>query len=334
MHFSKNARPISASSPDVREGYGRIATASLLMRKTFGYWLLAIRPKTLSISVVPVLLGCALAWSETRQLDLWLLAITLVAAILIQIGTNLHNDVADFEKGSDRSTSRLGPPRATAEGWLTASQVRLAAFLSFGLAFLVGCYLVWRGGWPILTVGIASIAAGLAYTGGPRPLAYRGMGEIFVLLFFGLVAVGGTYFLQTGGLSAHAVLMGAIIGMPAAAVLVVNNYRDQANDRKAGKHTLAVRYGNTFSRAEYAMLMLIPFIMLAGLWFATEFDAAALLPWIALPWALMLVRRFWVLPIGPAFNSLLAATAVFQLVFGILISIALLVASRSVDVIA
>ena len=295
------------------------------------YWLLAIRPRTLTISVVPVCLGCALAWAETGEIDVLLMLATVAAAVLIQIGTNLHNDVADFERGTDDPATRFGPSRVTAEGWLSAAQVRGGTHLSFAAALLLGLYLIWQGGWPILLVGLASFAAALAYTGGPRPLAYIGLGELFVWLFFGVVAVGGSYFLQVGGVGANALLAGTIIGMPAAAVLVVNNYRDLDSDRSAGKNTLAVRYGRVFSRGEYAALMLVPFVLLAG-WQATMQPRGwLLLPWLTLPWALWLVQRFRRLPAGPEFNSLLAITAMFQFALGLLLALAFVCTARLVD---
>ena len=301
------------------------------MSKAFTYWLLAIRPKTLTISVVPVGLGCALAWSETGKIDVLLMLVTLAAAMCIQIGTNLHNDVADFERGTDDAATRLGPSRVTAEGWLSAAWVRIGAYLSFAAALLLGVYLIWQGGWPILLAGLASVVAAVAYTGGPRPLAYIGLGELFVWFFFGVVAVGGSYFLQAGGVGPGALLAGTIIGMPAAAVLVVNNYRDLDNDRSAGKNTLAVRYGRGFSRVEYAALMLVPFLLLAGWQMTMQPHGGLLLPWLTLPWALWLVQRFRSLPAGPAFNGLLAVTAMFQFTLGLLLALALVLSARMVE---
>lgn len=289
-------------------------------------WIVAIRPKTLTIAVVPVLAATALAWSEAGVVNWTVMLAAVTAAVLIQVGTNLHNDAADFEQGADDSMTRLGPPRATAEGWLTPRQVRRAAVLCFLLAALSGVYLIWIGGWPILITGLLSIGAGIAYTGGPKPIAYVGLGELFVFVFFGLVAVCGTYYLQTHALSWSAWITGALVGMPAAAVLVVNNYRDLKNDKDAGKHTLAVRLGPHSTRIEYALLMLLPFALLplipemrhSGVWIA--------LPLLLIPWALYLVRRFQKDPIGPSFNHLLAATAQFQLALGLLLSLSLIAA--------
>jgi len=289
------------------------------------YWLLAIRPKTLTIAVVPVLVGSALAWADAGSLMWSVVAAALVGAVLIQAGTNLHNDAADFERGADDLATRLGPPRATAQGWLSSNAVRRAATLSFMLAGAIGAYLVWVGGWPILAVGLASIAAGLAYTGGPRPVAYSALGEFFVWLFFGLVAVVGSYYLQTGGISGSALVAGAMVGMPAAAVLVVNNYRDLDNDRRVGKNTLAVRLGRQASQVEYALLMLAPFSLLVLLSAFSGSGWWPVLPLVVLPWALVLVKRFRLESAGPAFNQLLAATARFQLGFGLLLCLGLVV---------
>ncbi len=280
---------------------------------------MAVRPKTLTVAVVPVLVGSALAWGEEGRIVWPVVVAALVGAVLIQAGTNLHNDAADFQRGADDRATRLGPPRVTAEGWLSATEVHRAATLSFVGSGLVGVYLVWVGGWPILLIGLLSIAAGVAYTGGPRPIAYSGFGEFFVWFFFGLVAVSGSYFLQTGRVSTNTLLAGAIIGMPAAAVLVVNNYRDLENDRRARKHTLAVRLGRRASRIEYAGLMLLPFILLAFVRFAGAAWWWTMLPWLVLPWALFLVKQFRTEQPGPGFNRLLASTARFQFVFGLLL---------------
>ncbi len=288
------------------------------------HWLLAVRPKTLTIAVVPVLVGTTLGWIDGGRLNWGVAGAALLVALLIQAGTNLHNDAADFARGADDPGTRLGPPRATAQGWLRAEQVRRGALACFGLALATGGYLVWSGGWPILVVGLLSILAGLAYTGGPRPIAYTGLGEAFVWVFFGVVAVAGSYYLQTAGLNRDALLAGTIIGMPAAAVLVVNNYRDLDNDRLAGRRTLAVRFGRRASQVEYGLLMLLPFALLLGLGGPGGLGWNALLPYLALPWAVVLVRRFRKEAPGPAFNTLLAGTARFQLAFSLLLCLGLL----------
>jgi 1,4-dihydroxy-2-naphthoate octaprenyltransferase len=283
-------------------------------------WWLAIRPKTLTVSLVPVMVGSCLAYAETGTM-LWLpLLAALAAAMLIQVGTNLHNDVSDFERGAD-GAERIGPPRATASGWLAPAVVRRAALACFGLAMLLGVYLVWHGGWPILLLGLASVAAGWAYTGGPRPIAYSALGELFVWLFFGLGAVMGSYYLQTPRLGWNVFFAASMIGLFAAAVIVVNNYRDFDNDRRIGKNTLAVRLGRLGSRVEYAFLLFVPYLLLPAL----VHLKGGWLPALTLPWAAFLVLRFWREAPGPAFNRILAQTAQLQLGFGILLSMGLLI---------
>src|SRR6478735_8273421 len=227
-------------------------------------WAMASRPHTLTISINPVLVGCSLVWAETGRIDIPLMLLSGLGALLLQMGTNLDNDVSDFERGTDRA-GRLGLPRATAQGLLTAGQVRGASRACFALATAIGLGLAWHGGWPILIAGIASAAAALSYSGGPRPISYTPFGDVVVWLFFGLVAVGGTYYLQTGSLSSGALTAATLVGFPATAVLVVNNYRDLDPDAQVGKRTLAVCLGRAFTRWEYAVLMLGPFLLLAVL---------------------------------------------------------------------
>ncbi|WJW75971.1 1,4-dihydroxy-2-naphthoate polyprenyltransferase [Thiohalobacter sp. IOR34] len=284
-------------------------------------WLLAIRPKTLSLAVTPVLVGTALAWAEQRAFAWGPLLAALGAALLIQAGTNLHNDAADFERGAD-GPDRLGPRRVTAEGWLSPARVRMGAHLSFAAALLLGAYLVRVGGWPILLLGLVSLAAGYAYTGGPKPIAYTPLGELFVLLFFGIAAVAGSSYLQTYSVSAHALLAGGAVGLIAAAVLLVNNYRDLETDRRAGKHTLAVTLGRPSVRLLYALLLLLPFALILPLHRLT--GDALWLTGLALPMALWLIRMLWRAPIDTGLNRLLARTAQLQLLFGLLLGLALI----------
>mgnify|MGYP000867256532 FL=1 len=282
-------------------------------------WFLACRPKTLSVSLSPVVVGTAIAFHDSgRVLWLPLLAAALGAA-LIQIGTNLFNDVGDFRRGAD-TPDRVGPKRATAEGWLSARRVETAAWLAFALAFLCGIYLVAHGGWPIVVIGLASLAAGWAYTGGPAPIAYRPLGEVFVFIFFGLVAVGGSYYLQTLSLTPMALFTAALVGIHAAAVITVNNYRDRDGDARNGKNTLAVLLGRPATRRLYIGEMLAPYALLPLL--AAGLGWRSALPLLSLPPALKLVRRFHHEAPGPAFNDILAATAGLQLVFALLLAVA------------
>ena len=282
-------------------------------------WLLAIRPKTLGISIAPVVAGTSLAWAETGQIN-WLVAVAaLMGAIFIQVGTNLHNDAADFERGTDTG-DRLGPARAAAQGWFTTRQIKNAAFLAFSLAFIPGIYLAWIGGWPIIILGLISLAAAYSYTGGRKPIAYSASGEAFVFIFFGLTAVMGSYYVQTMQLSLNSFLVAVCIGLMAAAVLMVNNYRDLDTDRKAGKYTLTHYLGRERAKILYLVLMLVPFLL--PFFINGRFSEAWLLL-LALPFSLVLVYRFFTQSPGPAFNTMLAQTAQLQLFYSILISVGL-----------
>ncbi|MFM9917416.1 MAG: 1,4-dihydroxy-2-naphthoate polyprenyltransferase [Rhizobacter sp.] len=286
-------------------------------------WALAARPHTLMIGVNPVLVGCAMAWAETGRIDIALMLLSMLGALLLQTGTNLDNDVSDFERGTDRA-GRIGLPRATALGLLTPRQVRSASRACFALATVFGLMLAWRGGWTILIAGVASALAAMAYSGGPRPISYTPFGDFVVFFFFGLVAVGGTYYLQTLSLTPGVLVAATMVGMPATAVLVVNNYRDLDPDAQVGKRTLAVCLGRTFTRWEYAVLMLAPFALLAALSHLTNLGATLLIPVLALPMAAALVHRFWREAPGPAFNALLARTAKFQVLFSVLLCVGIL----------
>ncbi len=278
---------------------------------------LAIRPKTLGISVAPVITGSALALADGSPLQ-WLTATAaLIAAILIQIGTNLYNDAADFERGAD-TPERLGPERATAQGWFSATEVKRAALTSFAAAFTVGIYLAWAGGWPIIIIGLLSLAAGYAYTGGPKPIAYSASGELFVFIFFGLAAVMGSYYLQTLQLSWEALWVAISVGSLAAAVLLVNNYRDLETDRKATKLTLTNYLGRQRSQWLYVALLILPFLLPIPL---NGYTGLILL---ALPMALWLIKRLVTEPPGPAFNQILARTAQLQLIYSGLLTIGLI----------
>lgn len=279
-----------------------------------GRWIAAARPKTLLLTLTPVVAGIALAVTETGSLAPLVALVTLCAAVAIQVGTNLHNDAVDFERGTD-TPDRLGPPRASAQGWFSPRQVRMAANLAFGLAFLLGLLLVARGGWPILLVGIASLVCGYAYTSGPRPIAYGPFGELYVLAFFGLAAVAGTYYLQTLALSDSALLLGLVLGLPAAAVLVLNNYRDLETDRAAGRHTLCAVLGRQRARFLYALLLLLPLAMMAG-------PGLPGITWPtlgALPLALLLIARLYRGTLGAAINPMIGLTGLYQTLLTLLL---------------
>jgi 1,4-dihydroxy-2-naphthoate octaprenyltransferase len=280
--------------------------------------LLAARPKTLTAAVVPVVVGTALAAALGPSVFWWRAGCALVGAAAIQIGTNLFNDLLDFSHGAD-TAHRVGPTRVTQAGILSPAQVRAAALGSFAVALACGVPLVVVAGWPILVLGLLSLFFGYAYTGGPYPLAYHGLGELFVLAFFGLGAVGGTYYLQAGALVWPVALAGVQMGLLACALLAINNLRDVDEDARTGKHTLAARCGVPFGRAEIALCTIGP-LVLNLLWLETGERLAALLPLAALPLAIAAVRVVWRNPPGPSYNQALARAAGLQLAFGALLA--------------
>ncbi len=285
-----------------------------------GVWLLGIRPRTLTMAAVPVAVGGALAWSLGSGVDHLTFAVTMACAILIQIGTNLFNDASDGLRGAD-GPDRLGPLRITGAGLATARQVRRAALTCFVLALAAGLYLVTVGGMFILVIGLASLAAGYAYSSGPRPLSYGPWGEAYVVGFFGIIAVAGSYNLQSQQLPDLAVVLtGLAIGCPAAAVLLVNNVRDLEADTRAGRRTLAARLGAPTARWLYALLMLAPYpLLIVALGF--PHSGLALL---ALPLSVWLIVMFRKQAAGPAMNQQLARTAISQALIGILLLVGLL----------
>jgi 1,4-dihydroxy-2-naphthoate octaprenyltransferase len=287
-------------------------------------WVSAARPRTLPLATSPAVAGIALAVVETGRVHLTAAAATVLAAVAIQVGTNLHNDAADFERGTD-GEDRVGPLRATAQGWFTASQVKRAAHLSFLAALLLGAYLCLRGGGPILLLGLASLAAGYAYTSGPRPIAYGPFGELFVILFFGVAAVGGSHYLQTLTPSPTAIALGLTLGLPAAAVLLLNNYRDLETDRRAGRQTLCHYLGRRSTRFLYAALLLAPFPLLLRL----DLPGRVWPVLAALPVGLWLIARINRGTQGTALNPLLGATALFQSVLTLLLVIGFFLPSRA-----
>ncbi len=279
-------------------------------------WWLAIRPKTLSISVTPVLLGSALAWHDQQQFSISIFLLTLLSALCIQIGTNLYNDAADFEKGAD-THQRLGPRRATQQGWLSASQIKSGAVLSFIIAFSSGIYLAWIGGWPIILLGLISILCGYAYTAGPKPIAYSPFGELFVLIFFGLAGVGGSYYLQTLDINLFSILMGSTIGSIATAILLVNNYRDLEGDEQVNKLTLVHYIGRPVARLLYAAMLIYPYLLLLTL--ISIYSLFILLPFLSLPLVYKIIRQFYSMEISPQLNRILAQTAQLQLIYTLLL---------------
>ncbi len=284
-------------------------------------WLLAFRPKTLPAAIAPVLLGVSLAVHDGRFL--WPVAlVTLLAALLIQIGTNLANDLFDFLKGTD-TEERVGPTRATQAGLITPHEMKRGTAVTFGLAILLGFYLAWVGGWPIVWIGLASIAAGVAYTGGPYPLGYHGWGDVFVMLFFGLIAVPGTYYLQTGRVTGDSLLLGVAMGAMSTAILVVNNLRDIETDAKTGKRTLAVRLGKTFSRLEYTTLLFAAYLIPTLLAVRWGNHLALYLVYFSLPVGIRLGISVWMLE-GAELFPILGDTARLLMFYSVLVALGMI----------
>ncbi len=291
-------------------------------RKRALAWLFASRPATLPAAVVPVLVGTAVAVSD-GYFRLGPFMGALVASLLIQVGTNYANDYFDHQKGAD-TAERLGPIRLIQSGLVPPRQVLLATILCFGAAAAVGVYLVWVGGWPILAIGVLSILSGLAYTGGPYPLGYHGLGDIFVFAFFGLVAVTGTYYLHAGTVSTLAWWASVPVGLLVTAILVVNNVRDINTDRAAGKRTLAVRIGRRATRVQYALLLGVAYLVPLGLYVAGLSSGWFWLPWLTAPLAVRAVLGVMSYEDGPMLNRMLKATGRLHLLFGVLFAASLL----------
>ena len=281
-------------------------------------WVLAARPATLTAAFAPVAVGTACAWRAGGfRADAALAA--LVGAFLIQIATNFANDMYDFQKGAD-TEARLGPVRAAQAGLLTVAQLRRGILVTFGLALLVGVYLTVIAGPVVVLIGISSILSGLAYTGGPFPLAYNGLGDLFVMIVFGFVAVCGTAFVQMSSVPSTAWLAAIPIGALATGILAVNNVRDFEGDRDAGKRTLVVRFGRRWGVLEYLTLIVVSYAMPVIMFLLDFTDAWGLLPLLTLPWALKLVRSVS-RDQGPTLNHTLAGTAKLLSVFGFLFAI-------------
>ncbi len=285
-------------------------------------WLMAARPRTLPASIAPVLVGTSLAGFAGVFHALRFIA-AMVVAIFIQVGTNLSNDYSDARRGAD-TEDRLGPVRVTAGGLVPPQQVLIATYVSFGVAVLAGIYLVAVAGWQLLLVGAASILAGVLYTGGPRPYGYEGLGELFVFLFFGIVAVVGSFFVQIGHLHWEAFALAVPVGLLASAILVVNNFRDIDTDRRAGKRTLAVRIGRARTRDLYAAMVYGAYLLSPITWLFGPLRPWVLLPWLTIPLAAPIIRIVRNRTDGPSLNQALAQTGMLQLAFCMLLSAGLL----------
>jgi 1,4-dihydroxy-2-naphthoate octaprenyltransferase len=276
-------------------------------------WVEAARPKTLPAAVVPVMVGTAVAFAH-RSADYAKAAVCLLFALLVQVGTNFANDYFDFVKGAD-TPARVGPRRAVAAGLIPPRAMLAATGLVLGVAFLVGLLLVRDGGWILLPVGVVSIACAIAYTGGPFPLGYNGLGDLFVFLFFGLVAVDATFYVQAGGLAPDATSCAAAVGLLAANILVANNYRDAETDARAGKRTLVVRFGRKFAVWQYALSHVVALLCPAAL-LIYGYRWPVLLPLLLAPWAAVLTRRLAASREPSEQIALLGATARYLAAFG------------------
>jgi 1,4-dihydroxy-2-naphthoate octaprenyltransferase len=287
-----------------------------------GSWVLAARPKTLSAASVPVLVGSACAAQSGNFAVVPALA-ALAGALLLQIGANFANDVYDYEKGAD-TAERLGPTRAVQAGLITPSQMKLGMLVVFGLALAIGAYLTYVAGPVILAIGLASIVSAIAYTGGPYPLGYNGLGDIFVFFFFGIVAVAGTAFVELGRVPPLSLWCSLPVGALATAILVVNNLRDHEQDARVGKRTLAVRFGPRFVIGEYAALLAVAYAIPLYLATSANHGRFVLLPLLTLPLGRKLMRAV-ATERGPALNARLAGTAKLLLFFGVLLALGLVV---------
>jgi len=282
-------------------------------------WTMAIRPRTLGASVIPVVVGLALS-SRSRGLDVSVAVVTVAASLLLQVATNLANDYFDFVSGVD-THERVGPTRVTQAGLISPAGMRAALVFVLAAATVAGAYLVWAGGWPILAIGVAALVAAVAYSAGPWPLSWYGLGDVLAFVFFGVVAVTGTVYLQLGAVGFEALLVSLPVACLVTAIIVVNNLRDIPTDRRSGKRTLAVRLGEQGTRLEYAALVLAAFVLLDPV--AVAVSRWALLPMLAAPLALAEVRSVWQRS-GTALNMSLAGTARLHMVFGALLSLGVL----------
>jgi 1,4-dihydroxy-2-naphthoate polyprenyltransferase len=288
------------------------------MAASLSTWFLAARPRTLPAAAAPVIMGTALAY-DAGGFHLWSAMAALVGALLIQIGTNFANDYFDHAKGVDTHL-RTGPTRATQAGLVSPRQMIVAASIVFGMAILVGVYLVLRGGWPIVVIGLSGIACGYLYTGGPFPIGYVGLGDLFVLIFFGPVAVGGTYYVQTHSISSEAVVAGIAAGLISTAILTVNNLRDIDTDASAGKRSLAVRFGKRFAQWEYVVCSIVAVLIPTSMAIAGGDHWFVLITLIVFPF-LMIPMRAIFRKRGAELNAVLAETGKVLFLFSLLFAL-------------
>lgn len=285
-------------------------------------WVEAARPQTLAAAFVPVLVGACLAF-QNQTFDWTVSLIALLCAFLIQIGTNFANDYFDFKKGAD-TDERIGFERATARGLISARKMKMATVLTMGLAFLTGLYLVWHAGWVILAIGVASLIFGILYTGGPFPLGYNGLGDLFVFIFFGVVAVMGTYYVNALEWSKPSFWASLSVGALATNILVVNNLRDVEQDGPAGKNTLGVLLGEQALRWEYLFMTVLAVAIPIHFFLNLEFNYLILLPLLSVPFAANLTYVIWTEKDKRKLNKKLEQTAQYMVLFGLLFSLGIL----------
>jgi 1,4-dihydroxy-2-naphthoate octaprenyltransferase len=287
----------------------------------FNSWILASRPRTLPAALVPVMVGSALAIYQGIFFPVYSI-VALLCSILIQIGTNFTNDLHDHLKGSD-TKDRKGPLRVLASGLISVKEMEWGIFLVFFTALLLGLYLVYSVGLVVLVIGVFSIIAGLAYTAGPFPLAYNGLGDLFVFIFFGIVGTVGTYYLHSQEFTWLSFFISLPVGALITNILIVNNYRDIEEDKTAGKNTLAVLLGKEFSKYEYVFFILLSFFVPFFLHFKYEFNIWIFLPYITLPIAITLVKMLYAFK-GTQLNKTLELSAKFSALYGLLLSIGII----------
>jgi 1,4-dihydroxy-2-naphthoate octaprenyltransferase len=285
-------------------------------------WILASRPKTLPAAVVPVLVGSSLAYNQGKFYPLYSF-VALICSLLIQIGTNFTNDLYDHLKGAD-TEKRKGPIRVLAAGLISVREMKIAITLVFSLTFLLGLYLVYVTDWNIFIIGVFSIIAGLAYTAGPYPLAYHGLGDLFVFLFFGIVGTMGTYYLHHQEFTVLSFLVSLPVGALITNILIVNNYRDVDEDKQAGKNTLAVKLGKEFSRYEFIFFLLTAFFVPFVLYFKFNFNGTIFLPYLSLPVAIILVKMIFNFQ-GQQLNKTLEVSAKYSALYGLLFSVGMII---------
>jgi len=281
-------------------------------------WLLASRPKTLFAAFVPVVVGASLAYADGK-ISLYLSTMALICSILIQIGTNFSNDLQDFLKGADNK-NRIGPLRVLNSGLVSEATMKNAIKIVFGFAFILGLIIVFNSGILILIIGILSILAGLAYTSGPYPIAYNGLGDFASFIFFGVVGTIGTYYLNTGEISALSFIASIPVGALVTNILVVNNYRDIEQDKVSGKNTLAVKLGKTFTRFEYIILLTASFLVPLLIYMNYSYSLWIFLPYLTMPLAYKLIIMMFKYA-GKDLNKTLELTAKFSALFGLLFAL-------------